>query len=263
MELLSLFLVSDLHVDHWSPEYNIFYPCGDTANYPIQWLAPDNPSILVVAGDVSDVMGLSIDYLDMVSKNYEYVLFIDGNHEHIFQYPHLYNYEDFNFRTKVKENNKLIYLPQQDFVIRDIAIIGFCGWWDYSEGLKYGGYKGWIDPLNDKEKEDILSKNIKDRAVSEFNRISEKLAEYDKREDINTVVVVTHTVPKEYFSRDISTDHNSQFHNLSSKKLKYWFYGHNHVGMEKEINGVKFISNPRGRPNDYNRKRYQAKQILI
>ena len=90
--------------------------------------------------------------------------------------------------------------------------------------------------LNDKEKEDILSKNIKDRAVSEFNKISEKLAEYDKREDINTVVIVTHTVPKGYFSRDISTDHNSQFHNLHSKKLKYWFYGHNHVGMEKEIN---------------------------
>lgn len=262
MEDLEIHLTSDLHIDHWSEVMNK-YPLGEIKNFPIKWKTPNKPTILIVAGDISDIMNLSIDYLDSISQYYDHVLFIDGNHEHVHVYPQLLEHGDFFYKTNIMENSKLVYLPIQDFVIKDIAIIGHCGWWNYSEGEDIGYFDGWIREMNNPIAEKEFRKQVKLRALEEARIIRQKLESYDARSDIKNVVIVTHTVPKRQFGREINVDHNSAFETIKSTKLKYWVFGHNHESFDQVVDGIRYISHPRGRPEDYDRVDYQPLAIPI
>lgn len=263
MDTLKIYLASDLHIDQWDPNINNMYPLGEVKYDPVNWKNIEENSILILAGDVSDIASLSINYLNEISKHFDYVLYIDGNHEHLYSYPYLFSHQDIDFKRSVLENNKLIYLPQQDFVIRSTVIIGYCGWWDHSvkEDLDY--FKDWIPKLNNEKNEKIFCENVKKRAAVEYQLLKNKIDSYDKRTDIDTIIVVTHTVPREEFARDVNTDHNSLLGNIKSEKIKYWFFGHNHRNFTFHKEGISFISHPRGRPEDYDRVGYQPLKLLL
>ena len=78
------------------------------------------------------------------------------------------------------------------------------------------------------------------------------------------IVLVTHTVPKKEYSKNLRIEVNSDYKKLFyiSSKLKYWLFGHTHQQMDKK-DGIRFISNPRGRPEDYNREKYSLKKISL
>ncbi len=82
-------IISDLHIDHWDVTIGVKYPCGSRIHHPFK-ITPQS-DILIVAGDISDDLELSLKYLDEVSKHYKKVLFVDGNHEHVNIYPELYS----------------------------------------------------------------------------------------------------------------------------------------------------------------------------
>ena len=65
--------------------------------------------ILVVAGDVSDNLDLSIEYLNEISNFYEKILFVDGNYEHVYRYPQLYSTDDIFQKLKQNKNKKIVY----------------------------------------------------------------------------------------------------------------------------------------------------------
>ena len=64
MDNLEIDLVSDLHIDQWSTNMINKYPCGPIKNVPMKWKIPSRPSILIVAGDISDNLKTSLDYLE-------------------------------------------------------------------------------------------------------------------------------------------------------------------------------------------------------
>ena len=53
------------------------------------------------------------------------------------------------------------------------------------------------------------------------------------------------------------------FKNIKSKKIKYWLFGHTHYDINDKINDIKYICNPRGRPDDFNRENYNLKSFTI
>ena len=86
-ELLRFDYVSDLHIDYWDDEYWPDKKDG-RKHFPVSWKKIESKSdILVVAGDVSDKLELSLKYLGKLREFYPIVLFIDGNHEHTYRYP--------------------------------------------------------------------------------------------------------------------------------------------------------------------------------
>ena len=56
------------------------YPCGIRTDSEYKWNKTDN-KILIIAGDISDNLDLSIDYIDNISEYYDKILYVDGNHE--------------------------------------------------------------------------------------------------------------------------------------------------------------------------------------
>ena len=48
-----------------------------------------------------------------------------------------------------------------------------------------------------------------------------------------------------------------------NEKCKYWVFGHNHDAKNIPYKHMKFVSNPRGRREDWNREKYQVCTIEV
>ena len=262
-------VVSDLHIDQWSPNYNNKYPCGKISNHPHKFKKTD-AKILVVAGDVSDDLELTIKYLNEISEYYEKILFVDGNHEHVTAYPELFSREE--IYTKIR-SKKIIYLPKTPYRVKNTIFIGASGWWDYDnfsseeteKNTEY--FKYWIKKFSRKQNIDFIM-NVIERSTLEFNLLENLLKKYENNPTIDNIVIVTHTVPKREYCyleqhHTSATQHNTKFDKLLKyKKISHWIFGHAHNSTD-EKNDIHFISNPRGRPEDYNRIEYDVKQITV
>jgi hypothetical protein len=277
-------IVSDLHIDQWNSSYMNQFPCGKISHYPYKINSQSN--MLVVAGDVSDDLNLTMNYLDNLLSMYRYILFVDGNHEHVHRYPDLYTHDEINNKVEelndhnknTKHKGELIYLTKNNFKIGNTAFIGCCGWWDYGKEknkYKYDNYFSKWRPDFSKEQNKEFIKNVIARSKEEYEIIKHKLALYKDDESVSQIVLVTHTIPHERYTSEKSAD--TLVNNLLSEmviygdknKIAYWMFGHTHDHYENENkhknkeNNIHFVCNPRGRPEDYNRKYYNLKTISL
>ena len=120
-----------------------------------------------------------------------------------------------------------------------------------------------------KEECELFTKNVIERSKFEYKSLEKYINKFNKDKNIDNIIIITHTVPLSMLcSGDYSILGTSRaidlIQNNNNKKIKYWIYGHTHDNpIDININGIKFISNPRGRPEDYNRIIYKTKEIEI
>ena len=269
-------IVSDLHIDQWDSSLNIKNPCGKVSDVAFEFQKTNN-RILIVAGDISDDIELSVNYLNEVSEHYDKVLFVDGNHEHVSMFPYLLSTEEIKNKIEKLNNSKIVYLPRTHYKLGKTVFIGYNGWWDYdnnneesiNNSLDY--FDGWIKELSEsQENSRKFIKNVTEKSVEQHKLFLEHLNYYEGCEDVDNVIIVTHTVPLEQFalSSDGNLDTACQLQSFSKnlvngsyKKLTKWIFGHTHNQFDKVINGVNFIAHPRGRPEDFNREDYELKKM--
>jgi len=264
--------VSDLHVDYWDKNY---WPGkSKRKNFPLDWKNKKS-DILVVAGDVSDDIKVSFKYLENLKQYYPIILFIDGNHEHYSRYPDLIP------TTDIKPPDGIHYLRQKDYIVGKSVFIGTCGWWDYGRyqdpekvEQTIGAQKGYNQGMGKMEHKHLAGNTIR-QSKKDYQYLIDKLKKYSKNSEINEIIIVTHTVPQLEFSRVPATDYNSYLSVLSDQLLQEycvsrWVFGHNHQSFQKEVirqnplpprhsqspKSIHYLSNPRGRPDDWNREVY-------
>ena len=71
----------------------------------------------------------------------------------------MYSSEYINEKVKLLNNDKIVYLPNNEYIINDIVFIGFCGWWDYNneKNKKLSVYfKKWIPDFTKKRNLDFI-----------------------------------------------------------------------------------------------------------
>ena len=271
-------IVSDLHIDQWDSSLSGQYPCGKVKDVPYQFPKSDS-RILIVAGDISDNIDLSLQYLNDISNQYDKVLFVDGNHEHASKYPLLISTEDINQKVLALENPKLMYLPKNNYLIGDTIFLGFCGWWDYDSAnedslLKAEEYfNAWMPHLDNNDNK-IFCFNVISNYIRQFALLEKQLIKYQSNPDIKQIIIVSHTVPLRQFALetkgDISTTCQLQtdvIKLLDGKfpKITTWIFGHTHNQFDEFIDAhnIRFIAQPRGRPEDFDRINYTLKQIKL
>ena len=271
VETTQLDVVSDLHIDQWSDDYKPKYPCGIIKHFPLKFDNIKN-EYLIVAGDICDDLNESINYLNKISVHYKKIIFVDGNHEHVNVYPNLYT-KDY-IANKIT-NNKIIYLPSKPYIIKNTMFIGCCGWWDYDNQNKKSikdssdYFKDWIPHFKETENSEFIH-NVMKKADEEYRSMISTLEKYKDDDSIKNIIIVTHTLPDIKYSENKSITDNSasQFNSKMNNLFKYnkiskWIFGHTHCGWEEKKNGIHFICNPRGRPDDHNREKYSVKEISI
>ena len=264
-------ICSDLHIDQWSNKYNNKYPCGQIKDYPFEF-KKSNSEYLIVAGDISDNLLSSIEYLNEISEYYEKILFVDGNHEHVHTYPNLYEKK---YIDNLINNNKIIYLSNNPYIINKTVFIGCCGWWDYNNSDKTSIEKcnnyfdEWI-PHFTKNDNDTFVNNVIKQSIEEFKYLDNNIKKYMNDDSIENIIIVTHTLPSEDFFDDnkdkieLATELNTKLLELTKyNKIKHWIFGHTHTEWHKKVDNIEFICNPRGRPEDYDREIYKLKQIIF
>jgi len=256
-------LVSDLHVDFWS----------DTVNR--SWLEHKQSDVLVVAGDISDNPGVTFDFLNELCHHYTTVLYVDGNHEHQKRLDHVLD-SDKDFRRDSLLCNAH-YLPNKDIIIDDVAFVGANGWWSFDFGVPdmptercvkhYQEITGFTDSSLDEQKT---------VAHRDADYLYDKVASYSGNPHVRSIVIVTHTLPHRSciswneYPPDThftglygNTRHEEVLEYNHRGKLSHWVFGHNHDQKHFMEGSTKLISNPRGRPADYNREIYQPLLIEV
>lgn len=254
--MTSVDIISDLHQDYWDMRLNFTSPSsGDRSHAPFDLVPTPGVDTLIVAGDISDDMALSLAYLKIWKLRYKHVLFVDGNHEHKHVMPRLYSSHTIGNEMKKPEYKGIFYLPTKPFMINHTAFIGISGWWNY-----YGG-KGEDD------------KNLKVRIIQQASLDCAYLKQMLYHLEINThierIVVITHAVPTkscthpEYIGREYNGLMQEIIDSGEYKKLTHWIFGHTHTRYNKTENGIKLVCNPRGTPGDYGRVFYKQETLVI
>lgn len=256
-------LVSDLHIDFWDDKTNR------------EWITHKKSNTVIVAGDTSDDPDITFDFLHELQCNYDNVLYVDGNHEHQ-KRLHEADASDADFHLKASFSSG-DFLGNKTIVLDDVAFIGCNGWWSFDFGEP-------TMPMGDCLAHYQSLTGFDDNSISKQKMLAERDADYlhDKvmslsgDSNIRSIVVVTHTLPHkkciswneyppdQHFTGLYGNTRHEEVLDCNHKgKLKYWLFGHNHDVKRLEHNGTQLISNPRGRPKDYNREVYRPLTLEV
>ena len=198
---------------------------------------------------------------------------MDGNHEHVDRYPELFTHEEIDQKFLNFSNNKLVYLPKNDFIVNNIVFIGICGWWNFNYKTRKNNYTtahlnyfdDWM-PGMDQEKTTLFFNNLKKRAKEEYTLLKEKIIKYHADDTIKTIVIVTHTVPNEKYcnyNSDFEINRDLIILDGLSNKIKYKIFGHTHSQFDDMMSNIHYICHPRGRQDDFNREIYDVKTVKL
>lgn len=249
---MRVFAVSDIHVDF---------------DENARWLADLSSGeyrddVLILAGDVSDFIARLEWTLGLLAARFRRVLFVPGNHElwvtrdvSVKRYTSLEKFE--HIRTVVERSGA----SMQPQVIDRVLIVPLLGWYDYSFGSP--GTKlleGWMDyhacqwPAHFQVQDVAAHFQALNRPPPRHEGMRISFSHFLPRID----VMPTYIPQEKRFLYPVlgSTKLEEQIRALGSR---IHVYGHSHVNRQIEIDGVTYINNAFGYPEE---TRIAAKQLL-
>lgn len=225
------------------------------------WSGQQTSLYCVVAGDVARDRETLLRTLRNLSSCYLGTFYIDGNAEHRNYLSDLdSSYQD--LANEIQKIPGIIYLFNNVVVVDGIAFIACNGWWSYNfdPNLNTDECIDWYCNYTHCTKDEAIS--IIDRAYSDAAYIAASISKLQRHPDVKSIVVISHTLPAPFLvSHDIELVGHPRFNSLgnhhlhtalttdSESKVITWCFGHYHRAIDREIAGVQFISNPRGRIN--------------
>lgn len=256
-------LISDLHLD---PESDF------------DWTGQATSPVCVVAGDVSRDYHTVRKTLKHLSNCYAAVFYIDGNDEHRFMLDNVPS--SYRMLAKaIKNIPNVTYLQNNVVVIEGLAILGTNGWWgfDMDEALDQDVCKTWMKDSYLASYPDI---DVDTTIIEEFSRtdaayLINSVKRLQTHNDIKKIAIITHTVPgKDLIQHDIDLAGKPQFNCMgndllrlalgedSENKIDTWCFGHYHGNVDREIDGIRYVNNCRGK-GLYQKSVYYPKRIEI
>lgn len=225
-------IVSDLHVDYWKDEYD--------------WESNRTSDTVIIAGDVADTVTATVRELRRACDVYKTVLYVHGNHEATSFYANLRETNE-RIAFAMKECPNFVYLCNEDYVTDSIVFLGACGWWDSDTQ----GTESWTDVSPS-----TVTRNVIRSAHYDYERLKERVCRYPA----TRICIVTHTVPcLELVPAESTQLCNSMMQAfMDDPNVTHFVFGHSHRAnaLDTFVRGKRFYSNPRSRPDDFNRRVY-------
>ena len=254
-------LISDLHIDTW--------PKTD-------WNMMATSPFCVIAGDVGRDREEVLEFLQHISRYYTAVFYIDGNDEHRYFYSNTgESYRE--LAQRIGDIEDVVYLQDNVVVLEGVAILGTNGWWtyDFDPTIDDDQTVRWVA-----ESYGITvdqAESIRLMAAQDTRYLINSVKRLQTHQDVKHIVIVTHTSPRVDFvnhdpminsSYRINTTGNSLMPMVlaedTMQKVRAWTFGHYHGEVDCVRDGIRYVSNPRGRAGDYwNKIVYYPKRIVI
>jgi predicted phosphodiesterase len=254
-------LISDIHRETW--EY-------------FDWGGQPTSQYCIVAGDVARDRALVIDTLEQLSKVYTGVFYVDGNDEHK-DYSEDLTTSYMELTELISSMGNVVYLHDNVVVMNGIAILATNGWWsyDFDPNLDLAQSITWL------QHKDRISQNaaitINATAYRDAGYMSNSVAKLQTYQDVKSIIIVTHTVPTpEIIQHDLQLIDSWRFNSMGNSrmkdvlkedcenKIKLWCFGHYHRPVDTVIDGIRYVSNPRGRGDtEYSQPTYYPKRVTI
>ena len=247
------------------------------------WLDTQQSDSIIIAGDIADSLNDVAHGLDKIADVYKHVYFVDGNHE----------YQSNRFATRLIQQElikyiecfpNITYIPKNTTKIQTddgvVGIAGVCGFWDFTFGdvdpdecsKEFWKREHWHEFKNNDVDFKVVRRNFELLAREDSLSLHEQLDTLHKT--VDKIIVATHVAchpgmcTVNYPGPEIRYGcyGNPFFMGLAEKysdKIQYWISGHSHDKKRFKDHGIQFMSNPRGRPSDFNRTNYSVETLII
>lgn len=253
-------LISDLHV----------MPDED-----FSWEGRPTSLIAIVAGDVSKDPATAVATLREISSRYRQVFYIDGNAEH------RYCLHDIpasiqELETSLEAIENLVYLNNKVVISNGIAILGTNGWWDYEFADFSELEQSFEFTVNNYSITKDAAHHMLAMAYQDAAYLSRSIEKLQRHRDVSQIIVVTHTLPSaDLISHDPVLEGSHKLNLMGNasmksvltadteKKITHWLFGHYHGRIDRAMDGVRYVNNPRGRPSDVFQDPYHPLRVSI
>jgi predicted phosphodiesterase len=248
---MRIFAVSDIHVDY-------------DAN--AKWVGALSTSdyrndVLILAGDVTDQRTLLEWALGALTRRFKKVLFVPGNHD-------LWVIRDDHAKNSMQKFDEVCDVVEQSgasmqpFRERGISIIPLLTWYDYSFGQPTDELKAmWMDYRACRWPAGYTDQEV----TAHFSAFNDQQASVPG----DKVITYSHFLPRiDLMPRFIPSAAQALYPVLGSKQLDVQLrrlksdihvYGHSHVNRQVKIDGVSYINNAFGYPNE---SRITSKRLM-
>jgi hypothetical protein len=125
----------------------------------------------------------------------------------------------------------------------------------------------WFDdpPADGRPVDEVMD----ELAAADFEHLAAVVSAAQEDAAVHAIVILTHTVPRCELLRkgvyprgavDAAFYGNSRMEGVpaldTSCKIALWHFGHSHAGADAQLGHIRYLSHPRGRPDDFNRVVY-------
>ena len=216
--------------------------------------------ICILAGDIGNPYQTNYNiFMKFISNNFKKTFYITGNHEYYNKTKTIQETNEF-MENYFQQFNNISFLNNNYEIYDNYCFIGTTLW----SRIYDPRYK-----IND-------IRNIPDFDIFEYNRLNNLSINVleDTLQNNENCIVITHHVPshtlidKKYKTQDMQPYNQWFYCNMdkliegNENTIKCWIYGHTHTPSCVMKNGIPFLCNPIGYPNENNSLDFQ-KTITI
>ncbi|MBK6683536.1 MAG: metallophosphoesterase [Deltaproteobacteria bacterium] len=249
--------------------------------------------LVIIAGDVSHKNERIQRVLQAFAETVPRVAYLPGNHDLWFDVPDAKSQPQLDTWVRYRQELRALsesagahYLPAAPLYLGSTAVVGSCGWYDYSlmpaslrasvdpsvlESKQYGGLQ-WSDArfIAFRDRAGALMSDEGVARVME-EELRAQLAEADQRPEVQQIVAVTHhqpfyevvtrtgTLPWEYFNAFMGSVGLGEVIR-SSDKVRWAIYGHTHQVGRYQLGPITAYGTPLGYPRE--RRGLDAEALL-
>jgi len=248
---MRIFALSDVHVDY---DVNAkWITCISATDY--------RDDVLILAGDIAHSLRLFDWCLNTLARRFKKLLFVPGNHDLwvLHEAPEKDSLQKLEDISAIVESSGASMQPFRDL---NVSIIPLLAWYDYSFGEPGEQLKSsWMDYCFCRWPDGVREKEVAAHFAA-FNK-QQVSATGD------TVITFSHFLPRIDLMPDyIPTRFRALYPVLGTARLelqlrvlnsRIHIYGHSHMNRNVSINGVSYINNAFGYPNE---TRIACKRLL-
>ncbi len=247
---MRIFTISDLHIDYSENR---------------QWLENISASdytrdILILAGDLTDNRSRLIEAFTILSQRFHAVFFVPGNHDlWIRDATQKDSLQAFFDIMQIASDHGLLTEPR---TFGTTAIIPLLGWYDFSFGQPSVGLKrAWVDFAACKWPDGHTPESI----THYFIQLNEKHLAIQSKKKITfshflpRIDMIPFFVPKQVKELFPVMGTRLLEEQIRILKPRIHIYGHSHFNRNVKFNGIHYINNAYGYPNE---SRITAKKLL-